>query len=184
MCVHANTAESDRYAGKISIVLAGKAQTCNSSVQMSGQLTPTLTSSCIGGDRVSHITSAFLIMLPECNIRSSLSSHLHSFIHSSHFFFFLKDILASFSLFSHTFPASSCSPFLFLSSVLIEIQLCNSLSEDTIDLSPSCVFEEHRQEEKDSGKRDGWTETERGREEQEAGRERAKGVKKKLGLGG
>lgn len=41
-------------------------------------------------ETVSHITSAFLIMLPECNIRSSLSSHLHSFIHSSHFFFFVE----------------------------------------------------------------------------------------------
>lgn len=92
--------------------------------------------------------------------------------------FFMKDILFSFTPFSHTFPTSSCSPFLFLSSVLIEIQLCNSLSEDTIDLSTSCVFEEHRQEEKDGGKRDGWTETERGREEQEAGRERDESGKK------
>lgn len=42
--------------------------------------------------------------------------------------------------FSHTFPASACSPFLLLSPALIEIQLCNSLSEDAIDLSPSCAF--------------------------------------------
>lgn len=117
----------------------------NSSAQMSGQLLQTLTSSC----RFSHLSSEFLIILLKRNIRAYLPSHLHSFIHSSHFFFFLKDILSSFTLFSHTFPASSCSPFLFLSSVLIEIQLCNSLSEDTIDLSPSCVFEEHRQEERD-----------------------------------
>lgn len=37
---------------------------------------------------------------------------------------------------SHAFPASACSPFLLLSPALIEIQLCNSLSEDAIDLSP------------------------------------------------
>lgn len=97
------------------------------------------------------------------------------------FFFFLEGytILLR-SLLSHAFPASSCSPFLFLSSVLIEIQLCNSLSEDTIDLAPSCVFEEHRQEEK-GRRREGWLdrERERGRGEQEAGRKREKGVKEK-----
>lgn len=45
------------------------------------------------------------------------------------------------------------------------------------------MFEEHRQEEKDGGKRDGWTEREkeRKREEQEAGGERGK---KNEGLGG
>lgn len=75
----------------------------------------------------------------------------------------------SLSPFSHAFPASTCSPFLFLSSVLIEIQLCNSLSEDTIDLSPSCMFEEHwagkarRQEEKDEEERDDWRNRKRGK---------------------
>lgn len=45
------------------------------------------------------------------------------------------------------------------------------------------MFEEHRQEEKDRGKRDGWTETARGGEEQEAGREKGKRGTKKLGVG-
>lgn len=82
------SAESDRYAGTVSFFLTNKAQTFFSLV--SRDEVPAHTNTLPQLDlwrHIPHIISDFLIILLKCNIRSNLSSHLHSFIHSSHFFF-------------------------------------------------------------------------------------------------